>query len=237
MTQTLSKPEKEPTQTSLSASNISTPLEVEGPIKHLFTVEQFESILEKGILEPEKHYELIYGVILEMPGNPPHRHAVTRLTGLLLRALPNDVEVSTQNYIDLSLSDTRPEPDLMVIPLEKYDEDTYAPQDAAFVIEISDSTLRYDQRTKLSLYAQAGVREYWILNIPSRSLEQYRNPLGDGFKSKTTLLEGELASCLAYPDLALEWWRALKTQTAPENPNESETSSSVPENSEKGVED
>ena len=224
MTQLLSRLEKEPFQTRSSKSGLgisgSAPSqwpELNDPIPQRFTTEQFQRMWDEEILDHNKRYELIYGVILEMPGNPPHRHVITRLTGLLLRTLPNNTEVSVQSNIDLPSKDTRPEPDLVVIPLENYTEERYLPEDVALVIEVSDSTLRYDQSTKLSLYSDVGIQEYWIVNLPARTLEQYRTPFEGSYKSKNTLEPGEVARCLKYPDLALEWWEALPKEAPAES--------------------
>ncbi len=230
MTQLLSRPEKVPSKVRSSAPHSQTPLEGEGPIKHLFTVEQYQRMWDEGILDPSKRYELIEGEILEMTQNPPHRFALAFLNTLLGERLAGRVLISPQAPIDLPSDLTKPEPDIMVIPLERLKKAHFEPEHLAFLIEVSDSTVRFDQTRKLVLYARAGVQEYWILNLNSRTLEQYRNPFEGGYKSKITLEPGEPANSLTYPDLALEWWKALFDETE-------ETPSSTIQDTPEGAQD
>ena len=219
MTQLLSRFEKEPFQTRSSEPPLGVPevLEPEGPMKHLFTVEQYQRMWDKGILDHDKRYELIEGEILEMTVNPPHRWATAILTTLLAQQLVGKALISSQSPIDLPSNLNKPEPDVVVLPLERINREEFAPEHIALLIEVSDSTLRFDQTRKLKVYARYGLIEYWILNINARTLEQYHTPLKGSYKSKTTLEPGEVASCLAYPDLALEWWEALPKEASAES--------------------
>lgn len=227
MTQTLSRPEKEPISrpSSESVQGVLDSLNSVGPVKHLFTVKQYQRMWDEKILDHDKRYELIEGEILEMTQNPPHRYALALLNTLLAQRLAGRVLISPQAPIDLPSDLSKPEPDLVVIPLERLNKQEFAPEHIALLIEVSDSTLRFDQNRKLKVYARYGLVEYWILNIPARTLEKYHTPLKGGYKSKTTLEPGERASCLVYPDLALEWWEALPALEleVPQNESKGET--------------
>jgi len=198
----------------VSVQGVLDSLDFVGPVKHLFTVEQYQRMWDEKILDHDKRYELIEGEILEMTVNPPHRWATAMLTTLLAQKLAGKALISSQSPIDLPSSLNKPEPDVVVLPLEGLNRKEFAPDHIALLIEVSDSTLRFDQNRKLKIYARYGLVEYWILNFPSRTLEQYHTPLRGGYKSKTTLEPGEPASSLTYPDLALEWWNALFDETA-----------------------
>jgi Uma2 family endonuclease len=86
--------------------------------------------------------------------------------------------VQTQSPIDLGeLSD--PEPDVAVIAGEVRDYTAAHPTTAALVVEVADTSFTYDRTTKASLYAKAGLAEYWIVNLVERQLEVYRHPVAD----------------------------------------------------------
>ncbi len=70
-------------------------------------------------------------------------------------------------------------------------------------MEVSDSTLREDRVLKTALYARAGVPEFWIVNLPERRLEAFRQPSADGYGALTVFLEAEAAAPLAAPDAAI----------------------------------
>ena len=83
------------------------------------------------------------------------------------------------------------------------------PQDILLVIEISDSTLKYDQETKLSLYAEAGINKYWIFNLGDRHLEVYQQPFQDhqgkfAYRSKQIILSQETVNLPNFNDLDLD---------------------------------
>src|SRR5205823_1229767 len=82
------------------------------------------------------------------------------------------------NSIGLPISNSRPEPDAILL---KWRDDYYAakrptPEDVLLVIEVSDTTLKYDRSVKVALYAQAGIPEYWIANLRTNVIEVYTDP-------------------------------------------------------------
>jgi Uma2 family endonuclease len=101
----------------------------------------------------------------------------------------------------------KPEPDVAVVIGSFRDYSTMNPTTAVLVVEVSDSTLLTDQTTKAAVYARAGIREYWIINIPGRLLEVYREPsampgqpLGHHYRSITRYSEDGILSPLAAPE-------------------------------------
>lgn len=146
-----------------------------------FTVDEYELMIEKGILTENDRVELIRGEIVEkMVIGPSHIACVNRLTNLLVSRLNGQTIVSVQNPI--RLADSEPEPDLaLLVPRDDfYASKKPTASDVQLVIEVSDSSLAYDQQIKLPLYAQAGIQECWIMNLEAGHVEVYRQPLVEG---------------------------------------------------------
>ncbi len=115
--------------------------------------------------------------------------------------LRDDTEslVSSQNPIRLS-SHSEKEPDLSLLERKRiYASRHPRPDEVLLVIEVADTTLDFDRRIKIPLYAEAGSREYWIVNLAGESLEVYRQPGPDGYAETMTLQRGEEVEILALP--------------------------------------
>lgn len=97
--------------------------------------------------------------------------------------------------------DLHNEPDLMLLrpPLAQYKQAHPTPVDVFLLVEVSDSTLIRDQQVKLPIYAKAGIEEVWIVNVPQRQIEVYRQPHFLGYESKTIHREATIAPA-AFPD-------------------------------------
>src|SRR5262249_17352225 len=122
-----------------------------------------------GFFRDEK-VELLYGRIIAMPAHGrPHAYAIRRLTELLSGALAGRALVQIQLPF-AALDDSEPEPDVAVIPSGDY-LDAH-PSEAHLIIEVSDSSLA-DDRVKGTIYAKAGVQEYWIVNLVDGVIERY----------------------------------------------------------------
>src|SRR5262249_32733693 len=102
---------------------------------------------------------------------------------------------------------SEPEPDVAIAPGEPDDYADEHPKSALLVVEVSDKTLRYDRTRKASLYAKAGIRDYWVLDLVHRRLEIRREPepapeepFGYGYGVVNTYGPSDVVSCLAAPD-------------------------------------
>jgi len=141
---------------------------------------------EVGLLAPDARVELIEGVIVEMPRmGPRHAAAVRRLTELLPRSVGSRATVSCQLPLGLSMY-SEPQPDLALLAPR---DDFYATkhpsaEDVLLVIEMSDTTLRYDLTTKAALYAQHGAPELWVVDVGARRVHVFRHP-SDGIYRET----------------------------------------------------
>jgi Uma2 family endonuclease len=170
------------------------PAEVE---RRRFTVEEYYRMAEAGILHEDDRVELIGGEIVEMvPIGSPHQSVVDRLTALMIRFAGKDYNVRVQGPIRLD-ERNEPEPDLALL---RYREDFYAgahpgPRDLVLLVEVAETSLGYDRRVKLPLYARFGVPEVWLVNLEEGVVEVYSEPEGNRYAScRTYGREEELRS-------------------------------------------
>ena len=101
---------------------------------------------------------------------------------------------------------TEPEPDLAVLKPRPDCYSTKKPssEDAFLVIEVADTTLRYDRNVKLPRYAAAGVPEVWIENLEDDLLLVYRDPAGNTYTTSLTFGRGDPVSLAAFPDIVFK---------------------------------
>jgi len=136
---------------------------------------------EVGLLAPDARVELIEGEIIDMaPIGIHHTSVVDRLTKWLISAVADEAIVRVQGSFRLS-GFTEPQPDVILLePREDFYWSRFATgDDTLLVIEVSDSTFRYDRRIKAPLYARYGIPEYWIVEIEGARLHFLRG-LADG---------------------------------------------------------
>lgn len=149
-----------------------------------FTVEQYHRMIEAGVFPPEYRAELIEGEIVEMsPIGPRHASCVGRLTQMLTLLLQRRAIVWVQNPLQLDdLSE--PEPDVCVLRprADFYSDSLPTPADALLIIEVSETTLEYDRKKKLPLYARAGVPEVSIVNLVDNQIATHADPAGGAYR-------------------------------------------------------
>lgn len=143
-----------------------------------FTIDEYHRLIELEFLKESDRIELIRGELIQMVAKgTPHTVCGSILCRQLDRLLGDRAVIRGQDPITLP-SQSEPEPDVAVA--RGKDEDYLAhhpyPEDIFLVIEISDSTLDYDQTTKLKIYAEAAISDYWIVNLNVRQLERYSQP-------------------------------------------------------------
>jgi Uma2 family endonuclease len=175
------------------------------PARRRFTVAEYYQMAEAGILRPDERVELIRGEIRVMcPQGPVHAAGGSRADRWFIQQLGDRALVRIQRPIHLS-DDSEPEPDLVlaVYEEEEYTEHHPTPPELLLVLEVSDSTLRYDRSEKALLYAQAGIIEYCVLNLKARELEDYRDPSPEGYRSKLTYTAAQSFNLVAFPDVAI----------------------------------
>ena len=175
------------------------------PHRRLWTRAEFEFAAEAGVFGPEERLELIEGeIVVTMPQNSPHTTSLN-LTAEALRPILAGLYIRIQQPLNVGVS-SQPEPDIAFVEGSIRDYAQAHSTTAVLIVEISDTTLAYDRRTKTGLYARAGVAEYWILNLTDRVLEVHRQPapmtdvpLGHGYRSIVQYTADQTVSPLAAP--------------------------------------
>ncbi|CAN5758523.1 Uma2 family endonuclease [soil metagenome] len=174
--------------------------------KTRITYDQFDEMIRRGdFAETEDRYELLCGEIVVMPlPDPPHEYLVDELAEWSFESLPRRVvRVRVQNTLGIPELDSVTMPDVAWMRRRDYSKQRPLAEDVLLVIEVSDSSLSKDRNKKARLYAQAGISEYWIVNVAGRWLEVRRDPQGDTFQSLETFAPGQEARPLAFPDVDL----------------------------------
>jgi Uma2 family endonuclease len=170
-----------------------------------FTRDEYYRMAEAGILRPRDRVELIRGEIVEMsPIGRRHRAFVDNLAELLVLRLAGRAIVSVQQPVILA-DDTEPEPDLTVLrrrPVPYKEREAYA-EDVLLLIEVADTSLAYDRSTKLRLYAEAGIPEYWVVDCEAETVEVYRDPGADRYRTVHRVAGAAALSVQAFPDVEL----------------------------------
>jgi Uma2 family endonuclease len=165
-----------------------------------WTRDEYEHMVESGIFRPEDHIELLDGEIVEMtPQGTRHGAVYSIVADVLRRAFGKGCYVRAQ--LPLALEDSsEPEPDIAIVGGTPRDYLDAHPSETLLVVEVSESSLRYDRGRKLRAYARNGVPEYWIVNLVDLRLEVYRSPSGEGFGDVSILTAGDHISPLHAPD-------------------------------------
>jgi Uma2 family endonuclease len=169
-----------------------------------FTVDELMQLVGAGVLREDDRVELIHGVLIEMPPiGDDHIFVTNVLARALTLGLGDAALVSVQNPVRLG-ERLMPQPDIAVLSPE-LGRQRRGPlaEDALLIIEVSDTTLVYDRTVKLPLYAEAGIPEVWIVNLPEQQIEVYREAGPGGYKSMRRILRGETVAPEAFPDVLI----------------------------------
>jgi hypothetical protein len=180
-------------------------------------VEQFHRMAEAGVFPPQARIELVDGELIDMPPiGHPHCYAVDTLTRLLYEwrarqiGLAGRLRLSFESPVTISrISEL--EPDVLVLRSREDDYRYSRPtaEDVLLLIEVAESSLRYDSTVKLPLYARHGVAEVWILDLVGRRLHAYREPTPEGYSAHVQFDPGTVAAPGTMPELELNWSEAL----------------------------
>ncbi len=155
-------------------------LRTPAPTRWLWTREKYYQAAEAGVFGPEERLELIEGEVFYKvsPQSTPHAVSIGR-SGRIMRQAFGEEEFRISEEKPIVLNDlTEPEPDIVVARggWEQQANVHPTPADIVLLIEVSVSTLKFDQTVKAEVYARAGIVDYWLLNIPAHQLEVRRDP-------------------------------------------------------------
>jgi Uma2 family endonuclease len=146
---------------------------------HRFSRIEYEKLIDLGILQPGDPVELIGGeLMVAEPQGAPHYTATWKTAKMVEAAFGPGWVVRTQAPIGLD-DESEPEPDVAVVPGRPEDYRSAHPSHPVLTVEVAESSLDSDRARKGSLYARAGLPDYWILNLEDSVLEVYREPAAD----------------------------------------------------------
>lgn len=174
------------------------------PMKLRFSVDEYYKMIELGLIKDYEKAEIINGELIQkMTVGNKHAFIVDTLNRFFTRNASDSIFVRVQN--PLRLSDyNEPEPDIALTDLTKYDGKRHPrPEETLLVVEVSDSTLKYDRETKLSLYAEAEIPEVWIVNVPSDIVEVHQDPSNGVYQLVNIFNQGETAQSSILPELSI----------------------------------
>ena len=175
-----------------------------------WTRQEYDRLVDVGVLHEDEPVELIGGdLVVAEPKGTYHTAAVALTAALLRNAFGAGWLVRLQDPVALD-DESEPEPDVAVVPGGPRDYLAAHPSRPVLVVEVAESSLAFDRRHKGSLYARAGVADYWIVNLVDRTVEVYRQPAADvsaafGWRyfDVATLRPGDTVSPLARPDITV----------------------------------
>lgn len=171
------------------------------------SVQAYHALGEMGFI-PEKT-ELIHGFVFQkMPKSPLHRALILRMFDRLLAAM-NREKYWLQSEQPITCGESEPEPDLSVIAGCKDDFFDHHPTTAELVIEVAVTSQEMD-RAKARIYATAGVKEYWLVDVPARLIEIHLQPSATGYADIRTVAESEIATSSSVPEFSVSIAELLK---------------------------
>ena len=143
-----------------------------------FTTDEYQKMTQLGILPEESGWEIIDGeIIKKMPTGSKHAGTVKKINRILTANLGNEFVIAVQDPIHLD-DYNEPEPDVAILRFREdiYTESHPLPNDVLVVIEVSDSTIKYDRETKKNMYSEFGITEFWLVDLTERIIEIHTQP-------------------------------------------------------------
>ena len=171
--------------------------------RRLFTADEFEQMAKAGVFREDERLELIDGEIVEMsPIGPGHGTCVAILNKRLVIGVGDRSLVWIQSAARMAIRSV-PQPDLALLRPRSYRRANPRPEDILLVVEVAESSLRYDRTRKLELYASAGIREYWVVSVDDEWVEVYRSPEDNRYRESRRLRRGDTIAPLTFPDVVI----------------------------------
>jgi Uma2 family endonuclease len=193
----------QPTELYLGFMAVSTPpdsIEVSDVSLRKLTIEEYHKLGDAGILHPNDRIELVDGLLVQMaPIGPEHQFVVEKLNDLFSDQKRGRFKVGPGRPIVIP-DFNEPQPDIVLFKTEAETRRQHIfPQQVYLVVEVADTTVKYDSENKLSAYEKGGVPEYWIVDITARTVRVYRLDLDKKYR-ETRYAEGWFA-LQAFPDV------------------------------------
>jgi Uma2 family endonuclease len=171
------------------------------------TFDEYTRMVEDGAFDAlrDKRIELIHGELREMtPPGPSHSETVMRLMEWSME--PSVTKIArprSENPIAAPDLESAPQPDVAWLEKRSYGDRHPLPAEVLLLIEVADSSLDDDCGEKAELYAAAGIRDYWVVDLPNRVLHVFREPKDGAYSQHTIAKMGEEVRPLAHPQYPL----------------------------------
>ena len=178
---------------------------LEYPQRHAVSAQEYLRMGEAAVFAPEARLELIEGEIVEMaPIGSAHAGAVKVLNRLFVRLAGDLAIVSVQDPLMIG-EQSVPQPDLALLKprADSYSNSHPGAADVLLVVEVADSTLRFDIETKIPLYARFGIAESWVVDLQGRAVRVFRDPGANGYRTSSVVSSVESVSALALPSVVV----------------------------------
>ncbi len=176
-----------------------------------WTIERYHQAIEAGIFDNDP-VELLEGeIVLMPPEGEPHAYYNTEVADYLRRLLGDRVKIRDAKPIILP-NNSEPSPDITIAkPLGLvYLEHHPYPEDIFWLIEFAKTTLTKDLGWKKDIYGNAGIQEYWVVDLKNLQLKVFRDLNNGNYETELTRTDGEIAP-LAFPDIQIEVWRLMRS--------------------------
>ncbi|NOX43097.1 MAG: Uma2 family endonuclease [Gammaproteobacteria bacterium] len=161
--------------------------------RHRITVEDYYKIGEAGIFSEKDKVELIEGEIIDMvPIGSQHAYILNKLNRVFTRQAPDNTLVRIQDPLRLDKYN-EPEPDLALVTNNDYSKHHPCPSDTLLVIEVADSSLTYDSKVKIPLYARHNIPQVWLVNVSDRIVHVFQQPENGEYQLKDDTQFGKLS--------------------------------------------
>jgi len=173
-----------------------------------FTIDQYEQMIQCGAFAgaDAKRIELVRGELRMMsPQGPEHGELVGQLNDWSHAVVdPQRVKIRIQSSVEFPQLSALPEPDIVSVERKSYAHRRPKPQEILLLVEVADSSLAYDLGEKCQLYAEAGIRDYWVIDIPNRLVHVRRDPSPRGYQTCRRLSANEQIGPLLVDNVALQ---------------------------------
>jgi len=175
------------------------------PTRTRISTNRYQMMVATGVLTKYDRVELIEGDMLDMaPIGTRHSAITSRLNELFILAVARSATVVVGGPVNLG-EFSEPQPDLMIL---KRRADFYSGKipesaDVLLLIEVSDSSLSFDQGAKLNLYARYGISEYWVVDVEGKRVVTYQEPTAKGYVRKVEFAAADVLAPQAFPDVRI----------------------------------
>jgi Uma2 family endonuclease len=175
------------------------------PSARRFNVHEYHRMAAAGILTEDDPVELIEGEIVEMPPmGSTHAACIVRLNRHLVPQVGSQMDVRVQLPVRLD-EHSEPEPDVALVRrrADSYDTAHPGPDDVLLVIEVAETTIRFDRSVKAAVYARAAIPEYWLIDLRRQQVEVSREPDGGRYRTVQVFRRGERLRLASVPQVDL----------------------------------